>query len=110
LIRNADLYHIFPRPDGIHWDGIEYFDPDAKRGVVYIFKPAEEKGDDTLKVKLRGVKREARYQVTFADGSNPTVEKSGTELTTGINVRLRGALVSELIFLEEVALPGNTRK
>ena len=41
LIRNADLYHIFPRPDGIHWDGTEYYDPSAKRGVAYLFKPAD---------------------------------------------------------------------
>ncbi|MDG0810038.1 alpha-galactosidase [Cohnella rhizosphaerae] len=29
LVRNADLYHILPRPDGIHWDGVQYFDPDV---------------------------------------------------------------------------------
>ena len=36
LIRQADLYHIFPRPDGKHWDGVEYYDPEAKRGAVYL--------------------------------------------------------------------------
>ena len=51
LVRNADLYHIFPRPDGMHFDGIEYFDPTAQRGVVYLFKPAEGNG-------LEGTRRE----------------------------------------------------
>jgi len=25
LIRNAQLYHVSPRPDGVHWDGMEYW-------------------------------------------------------------------------------------
>jgi Melibiase len=104
LIRNGDLYHIFPRPDGLHWDGVEYFDPAAKCGVVYIFKPSEENGDDTMQIKLRGIRTDAQYQVTFEDGSNPAVKKSGKELASGINVRLRGGLVSELMFFEEIAV------
>ena len=103
LIRNADLYHIFPRPDGLNWDGIEYFDPAAKRGVVYLFKPSEQNGNDTMKVKLRGVRPEAKYRVTFEDGTNPASEKSGAELISGIDVRLCGGLVSEWMFFEEIA-------
>jgi hypothetical protein len=103
LIRNADLYHVFPRPDGLHWDGIEYFDPAAKRGVVYLFKPSEGNGDEATKVKLRGVRADARYRVTFEDGTNPAAEKSGAELIAGIDVRLRGGLASELMFFQEIA-------
>ena len=36
LVRAADLYHILPRPDGRNWDGIEYYDPAAGKGVVYL--------------------------------------------------------------------------
>ncbi len=25
LIREADLYHVAERPDGVHWDGVEYY-------------------------------------------------------------------------------------
>jgi len=103
LVRNADLYHIFPRPDGMHWDGIEYFDPAAKRGVVCLFKPSEGNGDDGMAVKLRGVRPDARYRVTFDDGSNANCEKSGAELTAGINVELHGGMTSEWMFFEEVA-------
>ena len=102
LLRNADLYHIFPRPDGMHWDGIEYFDPAAKRGVVYLFKPAEGNGFDATGVKLRGVRPEARYRVTFEDGTNAAVEKTGAELLAGLDVHLCGGLVSELMFFEEI--------
>lgn len=101
MIRSADLYHIFPRPDGLHPDGVEYFDPAAKRGVVYIFKPAEGNGNDVTKVKLRGVRAGARYRVTFEDGTNPAAQRSGAELAAGIDVGLRGGLVSKLMFFEE---------
>ncbi len=37
LIRDAELFHIAPRPDGIHWDGIEYWDPTRGQGVVFAF-------------------------------------------------------------------------
>ena len=38
MIRNADLYHILPRPDGKNWDGIQYFDSTTRKGVLYLFK------------------------------------------------------------------------
>ncbi len=104
LVRSADLYHIFPRPDGKHWDGVEYFDPRAKKGVVYLFKPAA--GSDTTHVKLRGVQAAAPYRVWFEDGSNSPLEKSGQELALGIDVKLSGAPISELVFFEEIGAPG----
>src|SRR5215471_14428085 len=38
LIRDAELYHISLRPDGVHWDAVEYFDPAQREGVVYAFR------------------------------------------------------------------------
>jgi hypothetical protein len=103
LIRQADLYHLFPRPDGKHWDGIEYYDPEAKKGVVYLFKPGAQ--PDTMTVRLRGVPAETHYRVTFEDGSNRAVDNRGDELTTGIDVTLKGEGVSELMFFEQLAQP-----
>ena len=31
-MRNADLYHILPRPDGKNWDGVQYYDPASGEG------------------------------------------------------------------------------
>jgi len=98
LVRCADLYHILPRPDGKNWDGIQYYDPATKKGVVYFFKPAA--GADTVTLKLRGVEPATRYRVTFEDGSNPAAVKTGEELAKGLDVTLPGAGVSELVFLE----------
>ena len=100
LVRGADLYHILPRPDNKNWDGIQYYDPAAKKGAVYLFKPSAVA--DTIAIKLRGVEPATRYKVTFQDGSNPTVEKTGAELTAGLDVTLKGAPVSELVFIEAV--------
>lgn len=100
LIRQADLYHIFPRPDGKHWDGIEYYDPETGKGVVYLFKPAAD--PDTTAVRLRGLQADARYRVTFEDASNPNVEQRGDVLIAGMTVTLRGERVSELMFFEEI--------
>ena len=98
LVRNADLYHILPRPDGKNWDGIQYYDPLTKKGVAYLFKPAA--GTDSTVIKLRGVEPKTTYRVTFEDGTNPSVEKTGAELAKGIEVTLKGSPVSELLFLD----------
>ena len=95
---NAGVWHFLPRPDGKNWDGIQYHDPATQKGVVYLFKPAA--GPDTMKIRLRGLQADARYRVSFEDGSNPAVEKSGEELTAGIDVTLKGEHVSELMFFE----------
>jgi hypothetical protein len=100
LVRNADLYHILPRPDGKNWDGIQYFDPATGKGVVYLFKPSAVA--DTIALKLRGVDPGRRYRVSFEDGSNPAAEKTGAELVQGLEVTLKGAPVSELVWIEEI--------
>jgi alpha-galactosidase len=97
LVRSADLYQVLPRPNGRDWDGIQYYDPATKQGVVYLFKPAN--GVDTMAVKLRGLDAAARYRVTFEDGSNPAIEKTGDDLARGLSVTLTGAPVSELVWI-----------
>lgn len=98
LVRNADLYQILPRPNGRDWDGVQYYEPATKRGVVYLFKPG--KGPDTMTISLRGLDPATRYQVSFEDGSNPSVELTGAELLHGLPVTLTGVSVSEFVFLE----------
>ena len=99
LVRNANLYHIFPRPNDVVWDGIEYYDPATIEGVVYIFKPKST--PDLQTVKLKGLNPANRYTLTFEDGSNPSATLDGAALmTTGVRVALKGTNVSELMFLK----------
>ncbi len=98
LVRKADLYHILPRPDGRNWDGIQYHDATARTGVAILFKPAA--GAESALIRFRGVDPQANYQVTFEDGSNPAAVRSGAELLNGLTVTLKGAPVSELVFIQ----------
>lgn len=99
LIRHADLYHVLPRPDGVNWDGVEYYDPGTGQGVVYVFKPGN--GPDTQAIKLKGLEAGRTYRLTFEDGSNPAAVLPGEVLMReGFSMTLRGALVSELVWIE----------
>jgi hypothetical protein len=97
LQRNSNLYHLTARPDGKIWYAFQYYKPEEKKGVVYILKPG---GVDTQVIKLKGLDPTATYAVTFADGSNPPVTRTGAELmNAGLQVALKGQVVSEWIFL-----------
>lgn len=101
LIRDADLYHISPRPDGVHWDGIEYWDPSRGRGVVYAFRGKVEQ-EKTHNFVLKGLQPRTTYRLKFHDHSSADRIVKGQELMTrGLTVKLRQPFSSELIFLEE---------
>jgi alpha-galactosidase len=101
LIRDADLYHVSSRPDGIHWDGIEYWDPIRGRGVVYAFRGTIEQ-EMTHKFPLKGLRGSTTYRVKFHDHSSADRTITGQQLISrGLTVRLNWPASSELIFLEE---------
>ena len=101
LIREADLYHVSPRPDGVHWDGIEYWDQERRRGVVYAFRgTVPEEG--THLFALKGLKPLARYAISFHDHTSPDRTLTGNQLMKyGLQVRLPYVNSSELIFIAE---------
>lgn len=99
LIRDANLYHVSPRPDGVHWDGIEYWDPDQQRGVLYAFRgTGEEKVHSFV---LKGLRPSASYRLSFHDHSASDRTATGRELIErGLQVDLKLPNSSELIFIE----------
>jgi alpha-galactosidase len=100
FIRDADLYHISARPDGVNWDGIEYFDPKQNRGVVYAFRGSTA-AEASHVFSLQGLRRDEQYKLHFQDHSVPDRNLSGRELMEkGLSVQLRYPNSSELIFLE----------
>jgi hypothetical protein len=103
FIRDASLYHVSPRPDGVHWDGIEYWDTDRQRGVVYAFRGTIA-GENTHTYALRGLQRSGRYLLKFYDHSASDRTVTGRELMTrGLEVMLPLPNSSELIFVEGAA-------
>ncbi len=101
LIRNANLYHISERPDGVHWDGMEYFDSKTHHGAVYAFRGSLEDAAEHRFV-LRGLQATARYRLRFHDHSREDEMVEGQSLMKdGLRVRLPVVNSSEIIFLEE---------
>jgi alpha-galactosidase len=102
LIREADVYHVSERPDGVHWDGMEYFDPATKHGVLYAFRGSTLEGNSHI-FALRGLRETATYQLTFQDGSSADNAATGGQLMrSGIRIQESVPNSSELVFFEEV--------
>ena len=101
LVRDAQLYHVSERPDGKRWDGMEYWDPKRKQGVLYAFRGSVENEDGHAFV-LAGLDAAKRYRLHFEDGSATDREESGRELMdAGVRVHLENPLSSELVFVEQ---------
>lgn len=103
LIRNGELYHILPRPDGINWDGVMYADPDTEneiKGAVFLFKPSAE-ANDTYNVVFKGLDENKTYKLTFEDRPEQNCTVSGKSLMTdGLNVEIK-YIGSEIIWITE---------
>jgi len=103
LIRDAELFHISARPDGVHWDGMEYWDPQRRRGVVFAFHGSDP-AERTHRFILKGLESSGLYELHFEDGTAPDIRVSGRQLmTSGIAVALPQPLTSELVFLSAVS-------
>jgi Melibiase/Glycosyl hydrolase family 36 C-terminal domain len=104
LIREADVYHVAQRPDGVNWDGMEYYSPRQRRGVLYAFRGVAT-DQPTHNFRLLGLKPARRYRVKFEDrGAAATLVLSGQALMQqGVDVNLALPQSSELIFLDEVS-------
>ena len=103
LIREADLYHVSRRPDGVHWDGIEYYSPRDRRGVLYAFRGAAP-NEPLHRFRLKGLRADRRYELRFHDrGSAAMRIVSGRALMRqGVQVSLPWSLSSELVFFHEL--------
>ena len=113
LVRDGNLYHVSQRPNGVRWDGMEYFDPHRGRGVVYAFRGST-RAEALHRFVLQGLEKDAKYQVHFHDHSSRDGVFVGHELMgSGIRVHLVAPDSSELIFFNQVSRPpadGNSER
>jgi len=101
LIRAADLYHLSPRPDGVHWDAIEYFDASRGHGALYVFRGSSP--DRSIKAfPLRGLNSRAKYKLSFRDDASQNAVLTGRQLAAALKIRLAVPLSSEVVLLEQV--------
>jgi hypothetical protein len=100
LIRDAHLYHISPRPDGVHWDGMEYWDPMRREGAVFAFRGSSSETEHRF--SLIGLDPGLTYHIHYEDGSSADGTASGEQLMqAGFHVALPEPLSSELVFVSE---------
>ncbi|MBS1842364.1 MAG: alpha-galactosidase [Acidobacteria bacterium] len=101
LIRDAALFHISERPDGVRWDGMEYYDPTTGRGAVYAFRGSTET-ESSHTFRLKGLDPSRTYSLEFQDHSSENRVATGSVLMkAGLTVSLKQADSSELIFFAE---------
>ena len=100
ILRDAQVHHILPRPDGYHWDGMFYWSASLKDGTLYIFRPNSD--EQEMHVALKGLEPNTKYKVRTEDHSTPDATYSGNELmNTGLMIKLPGKYSSDLVFLEQ---------
>ncbi len=104
MIREADLYHVAGRPDGVQWDGIEYFSAPLRRGVLYAFRGTVP-DQPAHRFLLQGLDPNSRYRIKFEDRGDAAGEVLAGQflMRTGVEVTLPLPLSSELIFVEEIS-------
>ena len=81
ILRGGDVYHILPFPDGVNWDGIQFFNTDINKGSVLLFKPSESAPDSKV-IKLKGLDRKATYTLTFQDRKEQNTKMTVQNLWT----------------------------
>jgi hypothetical protein len=103
LIRTANLYHVFPRPDDKAWDGVEYFDPVSKKGAVFVFRPGSP--DAAREIRFKGLDAKTAYWLWCEDGSIAPARRTGESLMqAGLRLVLPQPFTSDIVFFQEESL------
>jgi len=102
LIREANLYHTLPRPDHIHWDGIQYgcdtIPENGIAGALFLFKPTDEEGQEKT-VRIRGLNPDLTYFVEFYERKEQSFTAAGRELMeNGLKCVIPEPCGSEIVF------------
>ncbi len=100
VLQDAHVLRILPRPDGLHWDGLFYWNAHLRKGTVYVFRPNSERTHQT--VVLAGLEPGKVYQIRGEDNSVRAGTYSGQALMDeGIEVRLPARFTSDLLYVEQ---------
>ncbi len=107
LIRHANLYHTLPRPDAIHWDGMQYgldYDPENHiAGALFLFKPTNQDTNEKT-VAIRGLNPDLTYRADFYERKDQSFVATGADLMqNGLTCRIDEDCGSEIVFFEVVS-------
>jgi len=95
IIRDGNVYHVLPQPDGKNWDGLEYYDSGAGKGVLFVFRPDSATSRKT--VRLRGLSAKFTYRVRFQDSGREFTTTGSKLMRDGISVSLPKRFGSEIV-------------
>lgn len=101
LIRTAELFHVSARPDGMHWDGMELFDPGAGHGVLFAFRGSTQT-ESTHLFRLKGLSENRTYQLSWNDAHKTALVSGAQLMSKGVAVSADGPNTSELVFITEL--------
>jgi hypothetical protein len=100
VLQDAHVHRILPRADGLHWDGLFYWNAAIKKGTAYIFRPNSEQRHQLI--FLAGLDAAKTYKIHGEDASIRAGSFSGAALMNqGIEVRLPDKFSSDLLYVEE---------
>lgn len=98
LIAGGNIYHVTERPNGVHWDGMQYVDTKTGDGALFAFRGTTPEERNTI--VLKGLEENTRYRVTFTDKTSEPLTRSGKELmNAGIPFHLPLPNSSEIAIL-----------
>ena len=102
LIREGNLYHTLPRPDHIHWDGMQYgwdrVPENGVGGVLFLFKPTDAEGSEKT-VRIRGLNPDLVYTAAFYERKEQSFTATGAELMEkGLTCVIEEPAGSEMVF------------
>lgn len=102
IMRDGNLYHILPRPDNIHWDGMQYgcdFVPQNRvGGISFLFKPTSAEGS-TKQIPVRGLNPDYTYRAQFYQRTEQSFSATGRELMEkGFRCTIDAECGSEMVF------------
>ncbi len=103
ILRDCRVYHVLPRPDGKHWDGMFLWSEKLRNGTLFVFRPDSDVGGTY--VKLRGLVPEREYVVWSEGGHGPDLVRGGMLMEKGIRVSLSNPYSSDLFHIQESRLP-----
>ena len=100
VLEDAHVHRILPRADGLHWDGMFYWNTGIGKGTAYIFRPNSEQTHQVI--FLAGLDPKRSYQIRGEDGALQSGRFTGDSLMSqGVDVRLPAKFTSELVYVEE---------
>lgn len=66
-------------PDGTDWDGMMYYNNDVEKGSVLLFRE-NGAGEDSKVIKLKGLDKNAYYDLEFQDETKLNCTMKGSDL------------------------------